>query len=59
MERYSLLHKDHVNYEIRIEDPKVFTRPSNLKMVLYRRVEENIQILEYECFGFDVEKYYP
>jgi hypothetical protein len=59
VERYSLIDKDHINYEVRIEDPKVFTRPWNLSMVLYRRVEKNFQLLEYECYGFDVEKYYP
>lgn len=59
VERYSLIDKDHINYEVRIEDPKVFTRPWNLKMVLYRRVDKGFQLLEYECFGFDVEKYYP
>jgi hypothetical protein len=59
VERYGLIDKDHINYEVRIEDPKVFTRPWNLSMVLYRRVEKNFQLLEYECYGFDVEKYYP
>jgi hypothetical protein len=28
-------------------------------MPLYRRVERNAQLLEYECYAFDWEKYYP
>jgi len=28
-------------------------------MILYRHKEKNFQILEYECYGFDHEKYYP
>jgi hypothetical protein len=28
-------------------------------MVLYRHVEKNFQLLEYECYGFDLEQYYP
>lgn len=59
VERYTLVDPDHINYEVRIEDPKVFTRPWNLSMILYRRVEKNFQLLEYECYGFDFEKLYP
>lgn len=59
VERYSLLDADHLNYRVTIEDPKVFTRPWNMNMILYRRRERNFQLLEYECYGFDLEKYYP
>ena len=30
-----------------------------MRMILYRHKEKNFQILEYECYGFDFEKYYP
>jgi hypothetical protein len=59
VERYSLLDAGHINYQVTIEDPKVFTRPWNINMVLYRHVEKNFQLLEYECYGFDLEPYYP
>jgi len=59
VERYSLLDADHINYQVTIEDPKVFTRPWNLGLILYRHVEKNFQLLEYECYGFDLEQYYP
>jgi len=59
VERYTLIDPDHINYQVTVEDPKVFTRPWNLSMILYRRKEKNFQLLEYECYGFDVEKYYP
>ena len=42
-----------------IEDPKVFTRPWKMSMPLYRRKEPNIQLLEYECYAFEWEKYHP
>ena len=58
-ERYTLADRDHINYRATIEDPKVFTRPWNIDMVLYRRVEKNFQLLEYECYAFDLEQYYP
>jgi hypothetical protein len=50
-ERYTLTSPDHINYEVTIEDPKVFTRPWKMSMTLYRRKEPNVRILEYEA-GF-------
>jgi hypothetical protein len=48
-----------MNYEATIEDPNVFTRPWKMKMIFYRRVEENFRVLEYLCWAFPLEKYYP
>ncbi len=53
VERYTLISPDHINYEVTIEDPKVFTRPWKMSMPLYRRKERNLQILEYECYAFE------
>ena len=49
VERYTLADPDHILYEATIEDPKVFTRPWKMSMPLYRRVDKNAKILEYEC----------
>jgi hypothetical protein len=49
VERYSLRDPDHILYEATIEDPKVFTKPWKIAMPLYRRVERNARLLEYEC----------
>jgi hypothetical protein len=59
VERYSLTDADHIDYEATIEDPKVFTKPWKISMVLYRHKEKNFQLLDYECYAFDVDKYYP
>ena len=59
MERYTLISPDHIQYDVTIEDPKVFTRPWNMSMILYRHKEKNVQLFDYECYGFDLEKYYP
>ena len=59
VERYSLMDPDHISYTVTIEDPKVFTRPWNMNMVLYRHKEKNFQLYEYECYGFDFENIYP
>ena len=58
VERYSLIDKDHINYEATIEDPKIFTRPWKISMPLYRRVEKNAQILEFKCVEFAEELLY-
>ncbi len=50
---------DHIDYEVTIEDPKVFTRPWKMRMVLYRHTEPNFQLLDYDCYAFEWEKYYP
>jgi hypothetical protein len=53
VERYTPMGPNHITYEATIEDPKVFTRPWKMSMPLYRRMEPNIQLLEYECHAFD------
>jgi hypothetical protein len=59
VERYSFLDADHINYEATIEDPKTFSKPWKIDVVLYRHVEKNFQLLDYEGYAFDYEKYYP
>ncbi len=59
VERYTPDGPDHITYNVTIEDPKVFTRPWTMSLVLYRHKEKNFQLLEYACDAFDVEKYYP
>ena len=39
---------DHLRYEVTIEDPKVFTAPWKMQMVLYRRKEPDVRLLDYE-----------
>jgi hypothetical protein len=52
VERYSLVTPDHIRYEATIEDPQVYTRPWKISLVLYRRKEANVRILEYECYVY-------
>jgi hypothetical protein len=52
VERYTYLTENHLNYEATIEDPQVFTRPWKISFPLYRRIEQNIELLEYECLEF-------
>ena len=59
VERYTPLDADHINYEVTLEDAKVYARPWTMSMILYRHREKNFQLLDYECYAFGVEKYYP
>ena len=54
-ERYTAIGPNALHYEVRIEDPKVFTRPWKMSMPLYRRLEPNAQILEFKCVPFAEE----
>ena len=58
VERFRLMSPDIIWYEATIEDPKVFTRPWRIAMPLYRRVEPNMQLLEYQCIPFVEEFLY-
>jgi hypothetical protein len=59
VERFTPDGPDHIRYHVTLEDPKVLTRPWSLETVLYRRKEANVQLLEYNCYGFEFEELYP
>jgi hypothetical protein len=59
IERYTLRDRNHIEYEATIEDPQVFTRPWKMRMIFYRHLEENFRVLEYLCWAFPLERYYP
>ena len=48
VERFTPSGPDHINYEVTVEDPNVFTRPWVMRMVLYRRKEPDVRVLEYD-----------
>ena len=58
-ERYQLAPGgNHINYSATIEDPKTFSRPWTIRMPLYRRMEPNVQLLEFKCVEFSEELLY-
>jgi hypothetical protein len=52
VERYSFVDATHLDYEVTIEDPKVFARSWKIQMPLYKRIEPSPRVLEYYCYGF-------
>jgi len=57
-ERYSLNGENHINYQATMEDPKTFSRPWTIRLPLYRRLEPNVQLLEFKCVEFSEELLY-
>ena len=52
VERLTAASPYHIAYEATIEDPKVFSRPWKISFPLYRRMEPNVQLMEFKCQPF-------
>ena len=58
VERYTPTSPDALDYEVTIEDQKVFSRPWKMRMPLYRRLEKDARLVEYNCVEFAEELLY-
>ncbi len=58
VERYTPYSPNTLRYEATIDDPKVFSRPWKMSMLLYRLQEPNAQLLEFKCVEFVEELMY-
>jgi hypothetical protein len=56
-ERYTPISRDAIQYEARIEDPQVFTRPWTIRLPLYRRLEPNASLVPFRCMEMVEETY--
>ena len=52
MERITPISRDALQYEATIEDENVFTEPWTISLPLYRRLEPDAEILEFNCVEF-------
>jgi hypothetical protein len=57
-ERYTPAGVNVLMYEATITDPDVFTRPWKISMPLYRRLDKNMQLLDFKCVEFVEELLY-
>ena len=57
-ERYRAAGVNVLMYEATITDPEVFTRPWKISMPLYRRLDRNMQLLDFKCVEFVEELLY-
>jgi hypothetical protein len=58
IERYTPISPYHLNYEVTIEDPNVFTRPWSMRMSLYRIIDQGAELLDANCVEFSEEALY-
>ena len=58
VERFTPVFPNVLDYQVTIEDPKVFTRPWKIQLPLYRRQDQNVQLLEFKCVEFVEELMY-
>jgi hypothetical protein len=57
-ERYTPTSPNTLLYEVTVDDPKVYTRPWKMSMPLYRRMDKNMQLLEFNCVSYVEELMY-
>jgi hypothetical protein len=57
-ERYTHMGPNTLMYEATLEDPNVYTEAWTMKFPLYRRLDENMQLLEFKCVEFTEELIY-
>ncbi|OFW16679.1 MAG: hypothetical protein A3H29_13705 [Acidobacteria bacterium RIFCSPLOWO2_02_FULL_67_21] len=57
-ERFTPVSPYHMMYEATIDDAKVFTRPWKVSFPLYRRMERNVQLLDFNCVPFTEDLLY-
>jgi hypothetical protein len=51
-ERFTKIDDHVLQYEATIEDPETFSRPWTIRMPLYRRIEADARLLEFNCVKF-------
>ncbi len=57
-ERYTLDGPNVIRYEATITDPEVYTEPLTISMPLYRRLDDNMQLIEFKCVEYVEELMY-
>ena len=58
VERYTPISPYHLRYEATIEDPKIFSQPWTISLPLYRRIEQDVRLLEFKCVDLAEEYVY-
>lgn len=59
VERWTYLDPNTIEYKATLEDPKVYSRPWNISVLLHRHREKNFQLIEDYRFTLPYDDYYP
>ena len=57
-ERYTHMGPNVLMYEATLNDPNVYTKPWTIRLPLYRRLDTNMQLLEFKCVEYAEEMMY-
>lgn len=57
-ERYTPMGPNAIWYEATLTDPSIYTRPWKISFPLYRRLDKNMQLLDFKCVEFVEELLY-
>jgi hypothetical protein len=57
-ERYTPIDDHTLQYEATIDDPNVFSRPWTIRMPLYRHIEQDARLLEFNCVKYSEKLLY-
>jgi hypothetical protein len=49
VERYTAIDKDTIGYEVKVEDPQVFTQPWTMRFPAFARYPKGEELFEYAC----------
>ncbi len=58
VERFTLIGRDHIQYEATMTDPETFTRPWTVRFPLYRHIDPNARLGQFKCVEFVEELLY-
>jgi hypothetical protein len=58
-ERWRFIDPNTIEYKAKIEDPKVFSKPWSIAVLLHRHREKNFQLIEDYRTTLDYEQHYP
>ena len=59
VERWSFLDPNTISYSATLDDPKVYSRPWTVSVLLNRRRESGFQLIEDYCFTLVYDQFYP
>lgn len=59
IERWQLLDANTLQYRATLEDPKVYSQPWTIEVILYRHREKGFQLIENYCYTHRYDQYYP
>lgn len=59
VERWSFVDKDTLSYSATLDDPKVFSKPWTVSVLLHRRRDRDFQLIEDYCYTLEYEHFYP